>query len=405
MSSVEQREPFVIDFQAAFDRFIATKAKVWAHNRSTTLGASEAFNCLRQLVCEKRGGEFGVTVDEDYEERWGATHRGNMVEEFFVAPALQQELPAIGLTLEFAGDQQQTIVDGRNSSTPDGLIFDIPVGPVRIKAGGKVIDLPWVEAAPGYTTGTIGLEIKSIDPRAILEEERAKHFGQCQIGMGIVREKTEHRPQYWVILYLDASFLDNIVPFVVEYNPEVYAAAKQRATQVWSFASVAEAPAEGKFDGGCDYCKFKHACGEAIVSKWKETSEHYTPMDIEAAFPEVARLVVLRDQFNQAEHDLNEGKQAFKDWLSNRRLQRMNEDTFTFAWRTQKGKVNKSTAKMADKITELAARLTALGEETVIDFTEFESTGAAFDVLTFDLKDPDRPTAPKKTRKPKEKKS
>lgn len=391
--NTEGAQPFVIDFKEAFGRFIASHEKEWAHDRKLTLGASEAFNCMRQLVATKRGDEFGVEPDPDYEETWGATHRGNMVENFFVAPALQQQLPAIGLTLEFAGDEQQTLVDGRNSVTPDGLIFDVPVGPVVIKAGDRQILLPNV------TTGVIGLEIKSIDPRATLDEERSKHYGQVQIGMGIVNTCTEHEVHYWVILYIDASFMDNITPFVIEYDPSIYQAAKARATQVWGFKKFSDAPAEGKLEGACDYCKFRKACGEAIVSRWKEAeNDQYNAIDIEAIRPHVVELDNLRKRAEEAAAALDDAKQEFKDFLHMRRINKMNEEDFTFNWRTQRGKVTKSIPKLVAKIEELAAKLTAAGVETTVDMSEFESTGADFDVLTFKLKDNEDPK-PRKVRK------
>jgi hypothetical protein len=352
--------PFVLDIQAAFDRYIASQNKVWAHDRTQTLGASESFNCLRQLGFEKRAKEFGAEPDEDYESAWGATHRGNLIENYFVAPALTQELPPIGLELLFAGDTQETLIKDRNSSTPDGLIVDIPVGPVLIKVRNEEVLIPMVD------TGCMGLEIKSIDPRATLAEERVKHHCQSQIGLGLINDLTDWKPKHWLILYFDASFLDKITPFVVNYDPSFYMTAQARAKQVYSAKNILDLPPEGKFDGACDRCRWTKACGAAILSAHARTHDQYNDVDVATLDPVIRDFLAKKDAADVAAEEFEKAKQAVKDLLLSRNLRKCANSDWSVSWSTQKGKTT----------VDLKA-VRASG----IDLTPFEKTGQGFDKL------------------------
>jgi hypothetical protein len=48
-----------LDFHKLFEDFNTANQKVWEHDRSTTVGASEVFTCLRKAWFEKRAKEFG----------------------------------------------------------------------------------------------------------------------------------------------------------------------------------------------------------------------------------------------------------------------------------------------------------------------------------------------------------
>lgn len=324
---------FTLDFDDMFDAYNAAIQKKWAHNRSLTVGASECFKCIRALACDKRNEEWGIKPDEDFEEDWGATSRGNLIENYHVVPALNYALPE-EITLEYAGDDQQTVVLGRNSCTPDGLFTNIPVGPVKIKAGGNVIHIPMVR------TGCIGLEIKSIDPRATLEEEKRVHYGQTQIGLGILNETTEWKPEHWIILYFDASFLSKMTPFLIEYEPNVFKSAKMIANAVYTRESITDFEPEGKITGECDRCKWKDACGEAVLSQYYgQTDDDVTPDPvIIAAFEPLAEEYrTAKDAAKEAAENLARIEQTVKDALLEHKRRKVSGTTWGFTWFTKKG--------------------------------------------------------------------
>lgn len=328
----KNNEPFVIDFKQVFDNYMEANQKKWVHDRSTTVGASEAFNCMRQLVCEKRGKELGIEPDEDYVERWGATERGNIIENHFVVPAMEH-LPA-PLSAKFVGDAQHTHVLARNSATPDGLLINVPRDqPIIIKYGGDEFVIDQVP------TGCLGLEIKSIDPRAHLDEERTKHAYQSNIGMGIIRETTKWRPEYWIILYVDAAWLDNIRPFVITYDPSVYKAAKRRAQAVWQFTDIKQAMPEGKLDGGCKYCRWKRACGEAIVMEHKSLNKDaLSALQLTELDPLVVDAINKKEIAAAASEAYATAQERVKAWLSENKRAKATSENWSVSWTITEGR-------------------------------------------------------------------
>lgn len=356
-----------LDLDKVFNDYIASKQKVWKHDRSTTLGASEAFRCIRWSWFDKIGRKKGFKPDEE-EQNWGAMERGNLLEDYYVAPALEGHLPE-PLDLLFAGQSnQRTLVDGRNSSTPDGLIVGIPEGPLTITAKNVTIEIPYVRA------GCIGLEIKSIDPRAGLATEKVKHRGQAQIGMGIIRETTEYKPDHWLILYIDASFINNITPFVIDYDPEVYASAKARADQVWSAEDPLELFPEGKLSGDCDHCTFKTACGEAVLSEYASARKNaeVDPAVVNAFQPKVLRFLDLKEQIAELKRE----QKTLKEEIQAELLENKRTGVKTGSWQV-------TLAKMPGKESIDQKALEAIG----IDISQYLKRGQDYTQLTIARKD------------------
>lgn len=244
-------KPF--DFKGLFDAWIADTQKTWAHDRNKSLGASEAFGCLRKAWFKRNG----TPKDPDYVESWGAIRRGDIIENNFVVPALTWAAKKMGFEYLLAGGEQTTLFeqeDGYLSVTPDGLITGVKRTALS-KYGIKDID-----------SDCFMLEIKSIDPRVDLSEEKAIHHGQVQIQIGMMRENTAFKPNYAVILYINASFLDDIDVFVVKFDEKKYQIAKDRAQVVFSTDDPDKLMREGRIDNTCQYCSYQQACSGTMVN-------------------------------------------------------------------------------------------------------------------------------------------
>ena len=100
--------------RTAFDAYVAKTAKVWKHDRTKTIGASEIGQCARRMFYLKTKQK----PDDDYIDDWGARVRGTVFEDSFWAPAMKAKY---GKKLLFAGKEQKTFEDGHLSATPDGL--------------------------------------------------------------------------------------------------------------------------------------------------------------------------------------------------------------------------------------------------------------------------------------------
>jgi histone H3/H4 len=240
------------DFDRFFQGWIDSTKKQWGHDRTLTLGGSEVFGCIRKAWYSRHG----ATKDSDYHESWGATRRGDMIENHHVVPAMEWASANDGFKVDYAGSDQQTLFcDGVPMSvTPDGLIHGI----------GR----DWLSryGIADIKSDCVMFEIKSIDPRVDLSEEKSIHHGQTQIQMGLVRENTKFSPHYAVILYVNASFLDDMNVFIVEWDEKKYEVAKARAHVVYETESPNLLMREGRIDGSCTYCPFKGTCIETMVA-------------------------------------------------------------------------------------------------------------------------------------------
>lgn len=299
-----------IDFREAYDTYVKSHQKVWAHDRKKTVGASEAFGCLRKAWFAKRD----TPKDSDASESWGALQRGDLIEQHFAEPAVKWFLENYyyDTRLIWGGDNQQTLKapDAPLTATPDGLVID---------ADDDALEVYGIPSLGG--TACFNFEIKSIDPRVNLREEKAIHRGQTIVQMGITRETTQYQPNYAVIVYIDASFFDDIDVFVVPFDQRTYDAAKARAHQVYDIKNVGSISPEGKIDNSCEFCPYKTACAKASGLSTPtdgEANPQNTPIqlmeDFEALFRDERAASAAKKAAEKAHKTASEGlKQWFRD--------------------------------------------------------------------------------------------
>jgi hypothetical protein len=241
----------------ALDAYAATLDKVWAHDRSKTIGASEIGQCARRVWWEKRKLPVGTIVEAKGKplmvvvpprENYGAALRGTMIENYFWYPAMKKKF---GADLKFAGPRgQKTLSDGRLSSTSDGLVVNQPPGALR-HLGVKDIE-----------SDCFAVECKTIDPRVNLTKEKDEHHFQAQVQMGMYRAKTKWKPVYNVVSYVDASFWSEVGEYVVKFDPAVLGVAQKRSEFIYAAERPEDLPPEGWIAGGkeCEYCPFAARC-------------------------------------------------------------------------------------------------------------------------------------------------
>jgi hypothetical protein len=219
--------------------------------RSQTIGASEIGRCARQLYYAKNEGDpaRGARRNPDHADQWrGAAARGTIFERHFWGPALHA---AYGDRLLFAGEQQQTFVQGFLSATPDGLLVGLADDA-----------LAYLGVASLGGDRSILLECKSVHPNTRLAEPKLAHAYQLQVGLGLIRARTTHRPEFALLSYTNASDWADTREFAIERDAAVFAVARARALKILT-ATFAEAlPPEGQTAGGkeCGWCPFSHAC-------------------------------------------------------------------------------------------------------------------------------------------------
>jgi cytochrome c553 len=354
----------VFDFKAMFQAFADKNEKVWDHDRSTTLGASEAFGCIRKAWFDKRGEDAGYEIDDGHTQSWGAMERGNIMEEHFVVPVLETFNPE-GTKFHFGSEEDQvTYVYGEVSATPDGLYTGCSRDALSLYG---IADLE---------SDCFMVEIKSIDPRSNLKEEKEIHHGQVQQQLGIIRRMTEHKPVYAVIIYVNASFYDDISIFVVKYDPDYWRAARHRAKTLNEAGDAKDLQAEGILMSACDFCKWTSAC--ASVNKaavpTKEVKEAFSEIQLNE-LAELARKEREADAAEKAAKALRDDVRAdIKEYLARAGSKKAKDDRFSVSWTWQNGR---------ETIDQKAM------EADGIDIAKYKKRGNGFEKMTISYSEPD----------------
>jgi hypothetical protein len=230
-----------LEFYQIFERSLG--------DRSGTVGASEIGQCARQTFWRKNYGKAkGVEQDDDYESDWGARIRGVIMEFVYWVPALRKKY---GADLLFAGTEQEKLISGHLSATPDGLLINRPYDALR-EFGIKNIN-----------SDCITMECKTIDPRTNLVTAKETNIYQVNTQIGLFRETTKYQPEYGLLTYTDASFWSEVDEFPIQFDPMMYQAAHERATDIITAKDGRDLMPEGWVTGGkeCSFCPFTKACG------------------------------------------------------------------------------------------------------------------------------------------------
>lgn len=282
----------------ALDKYAKSKAmeKAFAMDRMRTVGASEIGRCAREMYYRKTEGR----MDDDYMDRWGAKVRGTIMEEKFWQPAMEKRF---GKSLLFSGKKQTTFADRFLSATPDGLVVN------QKRDALKHLGIPDIGKSLCFV-----IECKSIDPRVNLVKAKEEHAFQAQAQMGLIREFTIYKPEYAVISYMDASFWDECIEFVVKFDQEIYDVAHSRAVKIKTADAASELQPEGWIGGGkdCEYCAHTKACG--IVRRSVPEVEAAADPQFAAEIADMCREHNILDaKMDKDQKKLNELKQAIKD--------------------------------------------------------------------------------------------
>lgn len=359
-------------FEDCFDEFVANHQKTWKYNRNEMVGASECFGCIRKTWFGKHGDKFGFTVDKDHEENWGAMRRGDIMENHLIVPAIRQGLHRRGMDLIMEGDDQETIRDGYNSATLDGLV--VATDPAL---GGKLPKdfLEYYGFEGDLDADSVVLEMKSFDPRIEIKQAKAIHYGQTQMQMGLVRDTTEYKPEYAIVIYVNASWYDDIRAYLVPFVESEYLIGRERNEKVFEVEDPALFAPEGKLDGDCKYCKFKDACSLVSTGRVPDKRDALKAGEIDGQDPEMlsrmdalvetqARLKAIE---KQNKRDVEEANEAIRQELINAGTSRAVGEGWKVFYSSQAGAKRLSTALMV---------------EAGLDPDDYKEQGNGFEKLT-----------------------
>lgn len=345
--------------KVAMDAYAASRPNKFGKNRRLVVGASEIGQCQRKIGYLKKSEDerYQVEVDPDFIDSYGARTRGTVFETYWVKAMKHQ----YGKNLLMAGKDQKSWTVDVLSGTPDGLL---------INQKPNALDHLGIK---DLKSDCIVIDVKTIDPRINLKEAKPEHVFQVQVQLGLLRELSEHKPNYGVLSYHNASFWDDVVEFVVTFVPEIYEHAKVRAGKIIQSESAAELLPEGWIAGGkeCEYCRFKRACAgvrgdmPAVESKTKlesQTLEHFVQLAMQ--YDGLSSTVSgLQDQQRKIQNDI-------KELLKEHSLRRVDEGGIKVIWSPVKGRPAFDIPKFK-----------AAAEKAGVDIKQFETTGDPTDRL------------------------
>jgi hypothetical protein len=347
------------DFANMFAGFKESNEKSWKYDRNASVGASEAFDCIRKAYFKK----YQYEPDDGHNPDWGAATRGDIIENHFAVPAVKSILPK-GCEFLFAGDEQETLKKGRLSATPDGLVIDAPRDALA-QLGVEDIE-----------SDCFVVEFKSFDPRANIKEAKPVHAGQTQVQMGLLHELTEYRPEYAIIIYMNASWLTDIRIFVIKRNPKIYQVAIDRSKQVFRTENPKDLMAEGKLSGACDFCEFQTECAIASEEAMPTKKQKVNDETLERLAVLAARQKELAAVAKDADEDKKAVEVEIKELLRKADSRGASDDRFSISLAWIGGK------KSLDQ-TLLAADLAEAGKS----IEDYQKEGNGYERLTVKLKD------------------
>lgn len=363
-----------IDFGEGFGEAVSAGKRVWEHDRSQTVGASEVAGCWRRNYFAKREPEL-AELDESVDE-WGHAERGNIIENEFVVPALRHMFGEDKCL--YMGEEQKTFVDGRLSATPDGIVVDLSDDALRNYG---------VESLGG--SGVLQTEVKTFggdfaapkkrvipDPNdaaknIILYEARPKHEAQNIAQMGIMRRETNYSPDVGVVLYVNPVNLKDVRVAPVKYDDAVYNRLKSRAEAVFDPNKTAkDFPAEGVMTTDCNYCAFCKACNDVEMKRMPDSpiASRDLPEETREAIGRLTREVeALRAEHKALSERKKVAEASLKDALFDSGTNRASGDGWSCSVSRNNGR----------KTTDLDA----ICEKYGIDLEEFQKVGQPYFVL------------------------
>lgn len=305
-----------IDFKAGFSAAVAANQKVWEHDRSQTVGASEAANCWRHNYFKKRAPELAETPEE-VDPEWGHTERGNLIENEFVVPTLKHMFGEDKCL--FMGAAQKTFVDGRLSATPDGVVVDLPTNALELYGVGDIVTSEIATEVKSFGGEHAAPKKKKLEDGTIRYTAKPKHVAQNIVQMGILQRKTNYQPQFGVVLYVNPVNLKDIRPATVQYDDGVYNHLKSRAEAVFDPTKEAkDFPAEGLLTNECNYCDFCTACNKVEMARFPDKvikTEKMKPETKQQLEFLTKKTAALRAQFKELEATKKKAEMELREAL------------------------------------------------------------------------------------------
>jgi hypothetical protein len=191
---------------------------------------------------------------------------------------------------------------------------------------------------------------------------------QCQVQLGLLRETTNHRPTYALLVYVNSSDL-SVRQFLIQFDPVIYARCKQRAARIMDKLDISETSPEGYIAGGkeCQTCPYARLCGLARIDMPADDDAKLAP-ELVAEIAVMGREVMRADeQAERASTLARQRKEELRNRLREIGVRKVKGDGISVLWSQVQGRITLDREAM---------------QAAGIDLTKYEKRGASSDRLT-----------------------
>lgn len=232
----------------ALHEHLLASRRVWTHDRTKTIGASDIGQCARAVWFAKKE----TPPDLDHVPGVGFMQRGTVCEAEYFVPAMRTKY---GKRFRYGGEAQKTFIDPPLSATPDGLLREVT--PAECAEWG----IP--------ETDCVLTEFKNIGSYKLSEAPKPPHEYQVQVQLGLVRGAGRYRPTAVILVYVSAFDWMNIREFAILFDPGVFAHARVRAQAILDAPTASSVAPEGRLAGGneCRRCPYATTCGHVVAAQ------------------------------------------------------------------------------------------------------------------------------------------
>lgn len=206
--------------------------------RGEYITSSEIGKCARMIWFAKDAFRRGVVAENGINGFW---ERGHNVEAWIVDRILAgiAHKYADEYELLFAGNKQVSFHDGYQSGTPDAFLKKIG-------------------SNEGWT-----VDFKSMDPRKSVKKlPEDNHKDQVTQNCDLIVACTDLFPLGGKLLYVNCSDYLKNYEYTFDFDHGRADFLQERANTIKSAKKPKELPAEGLFNGDCEFCPFTANCSD-----------------------------------------------------------------------------------------------------------------------------------------------
>ncbi len=322
-------------------------------DRALSVGASEIGDCARKIAARKQRIEPDKEYVEKEADNNGFATRGNVMEDNWQVPVMQEWARLNGGELLYASQEEQISLGPfkRATATPDGIFIGLKKDALHEF---RMASNPKQKCKLLLKKGdVVQLELKSIDPRVDKGSlPQQKHVDQLNQATGLTRrsifevvdpetgevEETTYKPKYGILWYADASNYRDSIGFVVIYNDKGFKSQLKRIDYMMDtpWEKVLPEGSMVKNKKPCTTCEFAMQC-LGFVPWVPKTERSLKDKELLKLDEMVTHLEGLKEAKDEVSAEITQAEADIKVFLSSKKTSFAQAVDFKASWTTRSG--------------------------------------------------------------------